>query len=42
MGSEMCIRDRAIVQRQKDRHEKEMEKLTKDEKNKKAKNEKQQ
>ena len=32
----------AIVQRQKDRHEKEMEKLTKDEKKKKAKNEKQQ
>ena len=32
----------AIVQRQKDRHEKEMEKLTKDEKKKKAENEKQQ
>lgn len=32
----------AIVQRQKDRHEKEMEKLTKDEKKNKAKNEKQQ
>ena len=32
----------AIVQRQKDRHEKEMEKLTKDEKKKKGKSEKQQ